>query len=90
MNDILVRVTTSLNSLIVRPRGVLKMSETGERGMSVVDTCWEQLVFTLHERILTRRIVPDSLWYYAPNKGAPVFFAVAFGISTAYHLWQTM
>ncbi|PSR77227.1 hypothetical protein BD289DRAFT_151876 [Coniella lustricola] len=33
--------------------------------------------------------VPGSLWIYAPNKGAPVFFAVAFGASTAWQLWQT-
>ncbi|KAF3763061.1 hypothetical protein M406DRAFT_346983 [Cryphonectria parasitica EP155] len=33
--------------------------------------------------------VPGSLWFYAPNKGAPVFFAVAFCASTVWQLWQT-
>ena len=32
--------------------------------------------------------VPGSLWIYAPNQGAPVFFAVAFAISAAFHFWQ--
>lgn len=34
--------------------------------------------------------VDGSIWFYAPNKGAPVFFAVAFLASGACHLWQTM
>ena len=32
----------------------------------------------------------DSIWYYAPNKGAPVFFAVAFAASGAWHAWQAV
>ncbi|KAJ0116734.1 rta1 domain protein [Diaporthe amygdali] len=32
--------------------------------------------------------VEGSYWLYAPNKGAPVFFAVAFCISGLWQLWQ--
>ncbi|KAI1759005.1 putative RTA1 domain protein [Hypoxylon sp. FL1150] len=32
--------------------------------------------------------VPGSLFVYAPNKGAPVFFACAFAASAAGHIWQ--
>lgn len=34
--------------------------------------------------------VDGSIWFYAPNKGAPVFFAVAFAISGGVHFWQAM
>ncbi|KAI0127951.1 RTA1 like protein-domain-containing protein [Xylariales sp. AK1849] len=34
--------------------------------------------------------IDGSVWFYAPNKGAPVFFAVAFLLSGAVHLWQTL
>lgn len=30
-----------------------------------------------------------SIWYYAPNKGAAVFFAVAFLASAIWHGWQS-
>ncbi|KAL4993222.1 hypothetical protein BDV10DRAFT_179520 [Aspergillus recurvatus] len=29
-----------------------------------------------------------SLYVYAPNKGAPIFFAIAYGVSAAAHIWQ--
>ncbi|KAL2166047.1 hypothetical protein VTG60DRAFT_3412 [Thermothelomyces hinnuleus] len=29
-----------------------------------------------------------SLYVYAPSKGAPVFFAIAYGISAVFHIWQ--
>ncbi|KAK4238427.1 hypothetical protein C8A03DRAFT_43842 [Achaetomium macrosporum] len=29
-----------------------------------------------------------SLYVYAPNKGAPIFFAIAYGISAVFHIWQ--
>ncbi|KAJ9305996.1 hypothetical protein DTO217A2_4468 [Paecilomyces variotii] len=32
--------------------------------------------------------VDGSLYIYAPNKGAPIFFAFAFAVSAFYHLWQ--
>ncbi|KAI0457003.1 putative RTA1 domain protein [Xylaria acuta] len=32
--------------------------------------------------------VPGSLYVYAPNKGAPIFFAVAYAISAIGHIWQ--
>ncbi|EOO02538.1 putative rta1 domain protein [Phaeoacremonium minimum UCRPA7] len=34
------------------------------------------------------KYVDGSLWFYAPNKGAPVFFTVAFGASGLCHIWQ--
>ncbi|OTA65917.1 hypothetical protein K449DRAFT_297963, partial [Hypoxylon sp. EC38] len=34
------------------------------------------------------KIVDGSIWVYAPNKGAPVFFAVAFLTTGAVHAWQ--
>ncbi|KAK0628374.1 hypothetical protein B0T17DRAFT_505055 [Bombardia bombarda] len=34
------------------------------------------------------RPVGGSVFFYAPNKGAPVFFTIAFATSGAYHLWQ--
>ncbi|GAB1317235.1 hypothetical protein MFIFM68171_07445 [Madurella fahalii] len=36
----------------------------------------------------TGEYVPGSVYFYAPNKGAPVFFAVAFAASGAYHIYQ--
>ncbi|RSM15719.1 hypothetical protein CDV31_004818 [Fusarium ambrosium] len=32
--------------------------------------------------------VPYSLYVYAPNKGAPIFFTIAYAISTIFHIWQ--
>ncbi|KAK4187841.1 protein RTA1 [Podospora australis] len=32
--------------------------------------------------------VPGSVYFYAPNKGAPVFFAIAFALSGVYHIYQ--
>ncbi|KAK3384802.1 RTA1 like protein-domain-containing protein [Podospora didyma] len=32
--------------------------------------------------------VPGSIYFYAPDKGAPVFFAVAFTVSGVYHIYQ--
>ncbi|KAL2264436.1 hypothetical protein VTK26DRAFT_1 [Humicola hyalothermophila] len=29
-----------------------------------------------------------SLYVYAPNKAAPIFFAVAYGLSAVFHIWQ--
>ncbi|KUJ09633.1 uncharacterized protein LY89DRAFT_710985 [Mollisia scopiformis] len=29
-----------------------------------------------------------SLYVYAPNKGAPIFFAIAYAISAIFHIWQ--
>ncbi|KAG8158109.1 hypothetical protein KVR01_011870 [Diaporthe batatas] len=34
------------------------------------------------------QVVPGSYWIYAPNKGAPVFFAVAFAVSGLWQIWQ--
>ena len=34
--------------------------------------------------------VPGSIWFYAPNKGAPVFFAFMFAISMLIHGYQCM
>jgi hypothetical protein len=34
--------------------------------------------------------VDGSWFFYAPNKGAPVFFAVGFAASGAFHIWQCM
>ncbi|KAJ5723453.1 RTA-like protein [Penicillium malachiteum] len=31
-----------------------------------------------------------SLWFYAPNKGAPIAFAILFAISGVVHLYQTI
>ncbi len=36
------------------------------------------------------RPVPGSVYFYAPNKGAPAFFAVAFAISGGFHAYQCM
>ncbi|KAL2256340.1 hypothetical protein VTK26DRAFT_1819 [Humicola hyalothermophila] len=32
--------------------------------------------------------VPGSVYFYAPNKGAPVFFAIAFASTGAFHIYQ--
>jgi hypothetical protein len=34
--------------------------------------------------------VDGSLWIYAPNKGAPVIWAVLFAVSMGLHIWQCM
>lgn len=33
---------------------------------------------------------PGSVWYYAPNKAAPVVFIILFLISGVLHAYQTM
>ncbi|KAL0936713.1 RTA1 domain-containing protein [Colletotrichum truncatum] len=33
--------------------------------------------------------VDGSFYFYAPNKGAPIFFAIAFFASGAFHFWQS-
>lgn len=38
--------------------------------------------------LLTRRADSVNYWIYEPNKGAPVFFAVAFAFSGLWQLWQ--
>lgn len=38
--------------------------------------------------LLTRRADSVNYWIYEPNKGAPVFFAVAFAVSGLWQLWQ--
>lgn len=35
-------------------------------------------------------LVDHSLYFYAPNKAAPVFFAVAYAVSGLVHLWQCL
>ena len=32
--------------------------------------------------------VPGSLYVYGPNRGSPIFFAVAFAASAVGHIWQ--
>ncbi|KAM6525692.1 Lipid-translocating exporter-like protein rta1 [Fusarium falciforme] len=32
--------------------------------------------------------IPYSLYVYAPNKGAAIFFTIAYAISTIFHIWQ--
>ena len=39
---------------------------------------------------LTLVTVPGSIWFYAPNKGAPVAWAFFFAVSCAIHIWQCM
>ncbi|PKS12318.1 hypothetical protein jhhlp_001618 [Lomentospora prolificans] len=34
--------------------------------------------------------VPGSYYFYAPNKGAPIFFAIAFALTGAFHLYQNI
>ncbi|OAL01668.1 hypothetical protein IQ06DRAFT_375945 [Phaeosphaeriaceae sp. SRC1lsM3a] len=33
---------------------------------------------------------PGSVWYYAPNKAAPILFIILFALSGAMHAWQTI
>jgi hypothetical protein len=33
---------------------------------------------------------PGSVWFYAPNKVAPIIFIILFFISGALHTYQTM
>lgn len=33
-------------------------------------------------------LVEGSLFLYAPNKGAAIFFTAAFAVTAAVHLWQ--
>ncbi|KAI1771598.1 RTA1 like protein-domain-containing protein [Hypoxylon cercidicola] len=34
--------------------------------------------------------VDGSVWFFAPNKGAPIFFAVAYLVTGAVHFWQAL
>lgn len=38
--------------------------------------------------LTTKSIVPGSVYFYAPNKGAAIFFAIAFAFSGFYHIYQ--
>lgn len=40
--------------------------------------------------LTTKSIVPGSVYFYAPNKGAAIFFAIAFAFSGFYHIYQCM
>ena len=42
------------------------------------------------ENSLTPLIVPGSIWFYAPNKGAPIAWALFFSVSCAVHTWQCL
>lgn len=53
----------------------------GEYGMAIKPPFWSSLTF------LT---VPGSIWFYAPNKGAPVAWAFFFSVSCAVHIWQCL
>jgi hypothetical protein len=44
----------------------------------------------MHGGVNLRGIVEGSVYFYAPNKGAPVFFAVAFALSGALHTYYCM
>ena len=33
---------------------------------------------------------PGSVWYYAPNKAAPILFIILFAISGTIHAYQTL
>lgn len=33
---------------------------------------------------------PGSVWYYAPNKAAPILFIILFAVSGIVHTWQTI
>ena len=34
------------------------------------------------------KYVDGSIWIYAPNKGAPIFFAIAYAATGVWHAWQ--
>jgi hypothetical protein len=46
------------------------------------------LLHVLEELIIL--IVDTSYWFYAPNKGAAIFFCVAFCSSGCLHIYQCM
>jgi hypothetical protein len=54
--------------------------EDGKYGMDEIRLKQSQLI--------TGYLVDGSLWFYAPNKGAPVVFAVLFAISFGCHSYQ--
>ena len=57
----------------------------GEYGMS---GSWQCLRYS--ETLTFWCQVDGSIFFYAPNKGAPAFFAVAFAASGIYHGYQCM
>ena len=48
------------------------------------------LVYSIFVISPTLVIVPGSIWFYAPNKGAPVTWTFFFAVSCAVHIWQCM
>lgn len=42
-----------------------------------------QIIYLIHA-------APGSIWYYAPNKAAPIVLIVLFFISGVIHAWQTI
>lgn len=44
----------------------------------------------LNNKLTPSDLVQGSVYFYAPNKGAPVFFAVAFALSGCFHTYQCM
>lgn len=56
--------------------------ENGKRGMCIID------MPTTGVRIDPFDLVEDSLYFYAPNKVAPVIFAVLIAVSTITHGYQ--
>jgi hypothetical protein len=55
-----------------------------ERSYRKYYTIFEILILPDHAK------EPGSLWFYAPNKGAPIAFAILFAISGAVHFYQTL
>jgi hypothetical protein len=45
-------------------------------------------LFIAFEVLIEGIIVPGSMWYYAPNKIAPIIFIVLFFVSGGVHVWQ--
>lgn len=65
------------------------MSENGESGTFAPSLLLPPLTAAAVEiATLTRRAESVNYWIYEPNKGAPVFFAVAFAVSGLWQLWQ--
>lgn len=60
------------------------MAENGQPSTEHVSGC----DYITGKKYADRSIVLGSLYVYAPNKGAPIFFTIAYAISAVFHIWQ--
>lgn len=51
---------------------------------------WTARMLGVRNTMSDGQYVEGSIWFYAPNKGAAIFFSIAFFVTGAVHFWQAV